>query len=84
MFRHDTCNDRPVVLGLGDPVMDVLMHVNYDFLHTIAQQAGGCVPITYDELGHLTALGARECEPVRYLTRTIFENQCIAWYYLVG
>eukprot|EP00775_Hariotina_reticulata_P013102 gene13102-13230_t len=65
MFRDNGCSEHPVVLGMGDPVMDVLMHVNYDFLHTVAQKAGGCVPITYDELGHLTALGAKECEPVR-------------------
>lgn len=54
-----------IVVGLGDPVMDVLFTVSHDVLSTIAVRAGGCTNIDHEELLHLTAVGFQHCEPVR-------------------
>lgn len=54
-----------IVVGLGDPVMDVLFSVGHDVLSTIADRAGGCTNIEHGELEHLAAVGYQHCEPVR-------------------
>jgi hypothetical protein len=55
----------PIVVGLGDPVMDVLFDMEPSVLASIAQKPGGCIPITYDEHLRLTAIAAEHCDPVR-------------------
>uniref|UniRef100_A0A383WAB7 Cilia- and flagella-associated protein 91 n=1 Tax=Tetradesmus obliquus TaxID=3088 RepID=A0A383WAB7_TETOB len=53
------------VIGLGDPVMDVLFQVDHKFLASIANKAGGCTNITDEELKRLTCMAAEHCDPVR-------------------
>jgi hypothetical protein len=53
------------VIGLGDPVMDVLFQVDHQFLASIADKAGGCTNITDEELRRLTCMAAEHCDPVR-------------------
>lgn len=36
------------VVGLGDPVMDIVAHVSHDYLAAITEHPGGCVPISSD------------------------------------
>ena len=35
----------PCVVGLGDPVMDVLVHVSHEFLGAVSTEPGGCFQI---------------------------------------
>lgn len=62
MVKH---SQQLTVVGLGDPVMDVLFQVDHEFLATVAEKAGGCTNISSDELERLTKL-AGVCEPVRW------------------
>lgn len=55
----------PIVVGLGDPVMDVLFELEHAVLATIAEKPGGCIPITHEEHLRLAAIAAEHCEPVR-------------------
>jgi hypothetical protein len=55
----------PIVVGLGDPVMDVLFDMEPSVLASIAQKPGGCIPIRHDEHLRLTAIAAEHCDPVR-------------------
>jgi hypothetical protein len=61
----------PVVVGLGDPVMDVLFEMEPTVLASIAQKPGGCIPITHDEHLRLTAIAAEHCNPVRWVWSTL-------------
>lgn len=54
-----------VVLGLGDPVMDVLFDMEPAVLARIAPKPGGCIPISHDEHLRLAAIAAEHCDPVR-------------------
>eukprot|EP00879_Flechtneria_rotunda_P019425 GHRR01020403.1.p1 GENE.GHRR01020403.1~~GHRR01020403.1.p1 ORF type:complete len:362 (+),score=81.26 GHRR01020403.1:226-1311(+) len=58
-------NGQIKVIGLGDPVMDVLFRVDYQFLSTIAERSGGCIPITHEEMVWLAQLTAGHAEPSR-------------------
>lgn len=60
-----TSNQPVVVLGLGDPVMDVLFDVEPAVLARIAPKPGGCIPISHDEHLRLAAIAAEHCDPVR-------------------
>eukprot|EP00879_Flechtneria_rotunda_P025171 GHRR01026733.1.p1 GENE.GHRR01026733.1~~GHRR01026733.1.p1 ORF type:complete len:124 (+),score=22.54 GHRR01026733.1:226-597(+) len=59
-------NGQIKVIGLGDPVMDVLFRVDYQFLSTIAERSGGCIPITHEEMVWLAQLTAGHAEPSRW------------------
>lgn len=54
-----------IVVGLGDPVMDVLFNVDDRVLATITDRAGGCTNIDREELVELTRIGCEHCQPVR-------------------
>lgn len=50
----------PVVVGLGDPVMDVLFHVTHEFLARVADEPGGCVPVDSRQMAELMAAADAE------------------------
>lgn len=53
------------VVGLGDPVMDILFQVDHQFITSIADKAGGCTNISDEELRRLTCMAAEHGDPVR-------------------
>lgn len=58
---------RPhTVVGLGDPVMDILLQVSEQFLASVADRAGGCVPIGSDEMDSFLSLASDINKPLRY------------------
>ena len=50
------------VLGLGDPVMDLLANVSHEFLATVTQEPGGCFTVQSSEMTNLLANVAKESE----------------------
>jgi hypothetical protein len=54
------------VIGLGDPVMDILVHVSHELLSSVAEHAGGCIPIDSKELSHLLAITSETSAPTRF------------------
>ncbi|PNW80841.1 hypothetical protein CHLRE_07g331800v5 [Chlamydomonas reinhardtii] len=55
----------PVVVGLGDPVMDILARVSPEWLATVAPEAGGCLPVAPEEMEKLLAAAATQSELTR-------------------
>ncbi|GFR51925.1 hypothetical protein Agub_g14410, partial [Astrephomene gubernaculifera] len=55
----------PVVVGLGDPVMDVLASVSADWLATVTSEPGGCLPVESDVMDQLLVEAAKRSELVR-------------------
>ncbi|GFH31539.1 PfkB domain-containing protein, partial [Haematococcus lacustris] len=37
---------RMAIVGMGDPVMDVLALVSHEFLSSVAGEVGGCCPVS--------------------------------------
>ena len=50
------------VLGLGDPVMDLLAHVSHDFLASVTSEPGGCFSVQPKEMSNLLAKVQKESE----------------------
>ncbi|GLC40082.1 hypothetical protein PLESTB_000627100 [Pleodorina starrii] len=58
-------SDVPVVVGLGDPVMDILANVSPEWLATVTAEPGGCLPISPDTMDQLLADAGKQSELVR-------------------
>lgn len=56
----------PRVVGLGDPVMDILAHVSHDYLASVASEPGGCFAIPPEEMATLLASAGKQSELNRY------------------
>ncbi|KXZ43676.1 hypothetical protein GPECTOR_83g288 [Gonium pectorale] len=52
----------PVVVGLGDPVMDILANVSAEWLATVTPEPGGCLPIPPDAMERLIADASQQSE----------------------
>lgn len=50
------------VMGLGDPVMDLLAHVTHDLLATITSEPGGCFSVDPSDMTTLLAKVQKESE----------------------
>ena len=50
------------VVGLGDPVMDLLATVSHEFLDTITKEPGGCFSVQPEEMVSLLASVAQQSE----------------------
>ncbi|EFJ42029.1 hypothetical protein VOLCADRAFT_119562 [Volvox carteri f. nagariensis] len=57
--------DVPVVVGLGDPVMDILANVSAEWLATLTAEPGGCLPVPPDTMEQLLADASTQSELVR-------------------
>jgi hypothetical protein len=53
------------IVGLGDPVMDVVVPVSQEFLSTITQHPGGCLPVDGAEMETLLRSCTQAHEPLR-------------------
>ena len=53
------------IVGLGDPVMDVVVPISPDFLSTITQHPGGCLPVDGAEMETLLRSCTQAHEPLR-------------------
>jgi hypothetical protein len=59
-------NAQLVVVGLGDPVTDVLVPVSHELRASLAEHAGGCVAVDADAMARLLRQCADEVgEPAR-------------------
>ena len=67
------------VIGLGDPVMDILVHISHELLSSVAEHAGGCIPIDSKELTHLLAVTSETSTPTRCGLETIIPPSCGAF-----
>ncbi|KAI7846386.1 hypothetical protein COHA_000097 [Chlorella ohadii] len=45
-----------LVYGLGDPVLDIVSRVEHALLERLGAEAGGCIPVSAEEMGRLLAL----------------------------
>ena len=57
------------IVGIGDAVTDVLVRVTPEFLSTITDQPGGCIPVTGDEMEQLLDLCSKHGEPLRHVQK---------------
>jgi hypothetical protein len=55
------------VAGLGDPVMDILVDVDPELLSTVADKAGGCIPIDTAEMSRLLDATTSSSAPLAYV-----------------
>ncbi len=55
----------PVVVGLGDPVMDILANVSAEWLSAVTQEPGGCLPVPPEEMEQLLKSSGTQSELVR-------------------
>ncbi|KAG2496791.1 hypothetical protein HYH03_005199 [Edaphochlamys debaryana] len=55
-------SDVPMVVGLGDPVMDILAQVSAEWLTTVAPEPGGCLPVSPKEMEELLASAATQSQ----------------------
>ena len=53
------------IVGLGDPVMDVVVRVAPEFLSSITQQPGGCIPVDSSEMDALLRSCTEQHTPLR-------------------
>lgn len=55
------------VVGVGDPVMDIVAHVSAEFLGSVVEQVHGCCPVEADEMAALLkkADDSEHCELTR-------------------
>lgn len=56
---------KTAIVGLGDPVMDVIVAVSPDFLSSIAERPGGCVPVSGDEMEALISRCSQHSDLLR-------------------
>ncbi|GLI71363.1 hypothetical protein VaNZ11_016552 [Volvox africanus] len=58
--------DKPVVVvGLGDPVMDILANVPTEWLATVTLEPGGCLPVPPEAMSQLLANASTQSDLVR-------------------
>lgn len=50
------------VLGLGDPVMDIVACVSHEYLARVTTEPGGCVAVPGDTMAALLSDTAAVCE----------------------
>mmetsp|Transcript_21380 Transcript_21380/g.46797 ORF Transcript_21380/g.46797 Transcript_21380/m.46797 type:complete len:380 (+) Transcript_21380:82-1221(+) len=53
-------NGKPLVVGLGDPVMDILASVSHEYLATVTSEPGGCFAIAPEEMEKLLTSAAEQ------------------------
>lgn len=62
IVENDTCSaatssssraSRKTIVGLGDPVMDMLVHVDAQKLDDLGLATGGCVPVSEEQMAAL-------------------------------
>lgn len=46
---------RRTIIGLGDPVMDILIHTDVQSIRNLGLESGGCLPVSSGETSGLVA-----------------------------
>lgn len=64
------------VVCLGDPVVDLLANVDYEFLESLGAVAGGCFPIEQDEMSRLLHQTSKLDSLRRYAMRDADARWC--------
>lgn len=54
------------LIGLGDPVMDVVAHVEHAWLQAMVPEPGGCIAVTAEEMAALVEKASQQCELRRW------------------